>query len=171
MNIDQTKLNKNEKNLLQFVGGAPTIATINHIRNDLKSLTVYAEHYHEGKLADTIEGMTLTFEDHPAPKELRLAYINFDIEKKSYLKIGILEENAVSSTDPIVVSNSMKGEHGISGMAQMPQNVEYGEPMLIGFSIHDKGDSLSIDSSITNKSKDSLLKYDDAILYYAKLDK
>ncbi|MGG3570953.1 hypothetical protein ABES80_00410 [Bacillus gobiensis] len=173
MNIDQTKLNKNEKNLLTLMGTGSIMATINHVPNDLKSITVYAEHHHEGKLVDTIDAMTISFDEkYPAPKELKLAYLNFDLEKKSYLKFGILEENGVSSAGPVLISNSIDmGEHGISGMAQMPQNVEYGEPMLIGFSIHDKGDSLSIDSSITNKSKDSLLKYDDAILYYAKLDK
>ncbi|ALC80264.1 hypothetical protein AM592_00600 [Bacillus gobiensis] len=171
MNIDQSKLTATEKNLLTLMGTGSIMATINHVPNDLKSITVYAEHHHEGKLVDTIDAMTISFDEkYPAPKELKLAYLNFDIEKKSYLKFGILEENGVSSAGPVLISNGFS-EHGISGMAQMPQNVEYGEPMLIGFSIRDKGDNLSIESSITNKSKDSLLKYDDAVLYYAKLDK
>lgn len=171
-NIDETKLTENEKYLLTLVGGDSTIATINHVPNDLKSVTMYAEHYREGKLVETIDTMTLNFNnDYPAPNEVKLAYLNIDLEKQSYLKFGFIEKNGVTSAGSHLISNDNQDMMGFNGMAEMPQEVKYGEPMLIGYSVHNKRNSLKVEDSITNDTKDRLLKYDNTVFYYVKLNK
>ncbi len=155
-----------EKNRIDVAASQTFTAEVANISDSISGAEMYIEHYQNGKLVETVGQVSA---DYSEEKPDLLQFVYFENEEgEGKNKLSTVHFGIVDKQGNIAAGTSFRRDG--SATHEMTQNISSAEPIsfekpvLIGSSIRDIKKTMK-----TSEHKKDIIKHQDALLYYVKL--